>query len=35
MPAEDTKILEFNRYQKFDRTTICYLCRFWMFNRII
>ena len=27
------KILEFNQYQKSDKSTISYLCRSWMFNK--
>ena len=33
MLSEDTKILEFNQYQKIWQSTIYYLCRSWMYNR--
>ena len=33
MSSEDTKILEFNRYQKPD-STIHYLCRSWILEKI-
>ena len=33
MPSEETKILEFSKYQKFDKATFHYSCRSWMYNR--
>ena len=33
MPSEDTKILEFNQYQKSGKVPIYYLYSSWMLNR--
>ena len=33
LPSKDSKILQFNQYQKSDKKTIYYLCRSWVYNR--
>ena len=33
MPSEDTKVLTFNQYKKFDKAPFFYLYRSWMFKR--